>query len=86
MVMNTITAECTIEHGVIKLPPSLGLPDGVKVLINIELLLNHVQGKKVARELAGIWKDDASITTVFSEIDTNRHGVLGRDIDPYDLS
>ncbi len=84
--MNTITAECTIEHGVIELPPSLGLPDGIKVLINIEPLLNHVQRKQVARELAGIWKDDASISTVFSEIDTNRHDILGRDIDQYDLS
>lgn len=84
--MNTKTVECTIEHGVIKLPPSLGLSDGMKVLVNIEPLLTHAQRKKAARELAGIWKNDASIASVFAEIDVKRHADLGRDVDRYDLA
>lgn len=84
--MNTKIAECTIEHGAIKLPPSLGLTDGMKVLVNIEPLLTHAERKKAARELAGIWKDDASIASVFAEIDVNRHADLGRNVDQYDFS
>jgi hypothetical protein len=76
-----ITAKCTIEHGTIKLPQSLSLPDGMTVLVSIEPLPNIVHRKKAARELAGTWKMDTSIDKVFSEIDAQRHVYFGRDVD-----
>jgi hypothetical protein len=76
----SITAECIIEHGMIKLPKSFGLPDGIKVLVNIEPLQQTAQRKKMARELAGSWSGDVTISTVFSEIADERNSYFGRDI------
>lgn len=77
----SITAKCTIDHGTIKLPQSVRLPDGMRVLVNIEPLLKGAQRKKVARELAGSWGKDTSIYSVFSEIEMERHAYFGRDIE-----
>lgn len=76
-----ITAKCIIENGVIKLPRSVKLPDGMKVLVNIEPLLSNAQRKKVARDLAGSWEKDTFIDSVFSEIDAERHSYFGRDVE-----
>ena len=76
-----ITAKCIIKHGAIKLPESLKLPDGMKVLVNIEPLLSDAQRKKAARGLVGSWKKDTSIDSVFSEIDAARHSYFGRDVE-----
>ena len=61
----SITAKCIIDHGTIKLPQSIGLPDGMRVLVNIEPLLKNAQRKKIARELAGSWGKDTSIDLLF---------------------
>ena len=53
----------------------------MKVLVNIEPLLTVAQRKKAARGLAGSWKKDTSIESVFSEIDAERHSYFGRDIE-----
>lgn len=76
----SITAECKIEHGMIKLSKSLGLPDGIRVLVNIEPLHQTSQRKKMARELAGSWSSDATISTIFSEIADERSSYFGREI------
>jgi hypothetical protein len=73
-----ITAKCIIEHGMIKLPPSLGLIDGTKVLVNIEPLLHKSSNKAIARELAGSWGADDSIDLVFADIAAQRHSYYGR--------
>ena len=77
----SITARCTIEQGMIRLPPSLSLPDGMKVLITVEPVLTGAQRKKIARELAGSWGEDSSITPIFEKIDEERHAYLGRDVE-----
>ncbi len=76
----TITAECIVEHGMLKLPKSLSLPDGIRVLVNIEPSHQTVQRKKIARELAGSWNGDVTINTIFTEIAAERSSYFGRDI------
>lgn len=76
----SITAECIIEHGMIKLPKSLRLPDGIRVLVNIEPLKQTAQRKKKLLELAGSWSSDATISTIFSEIADERSSYFGREI------
>lgn len=75
-----ITAECIVEHGMLKLPKSLSLPDGIRVMVNIEPTHQTVQRKKIARDLAGSWHDDATICTIFSEIAADRSSYFGRDV------
>lgn len=77
----SITAKCIIDHGMIKLPQSISLPDGMRVLVNIEPLLKNAQRKKIARELAGSWGKDASIDLLFTEIEKERHAYFGREIE-----
>ena len=77
-----ITAKCIIEHGTIKLPEYLKLPDGMKVLVNIKPLLSKAQRKEAARDLAGAWKKDTSIEAIFSEMDSERHAYFGRGLVP----
>ena len=76
----TITAECIVEHGMLKLPKSVNLPDGIRVLVNIEPSHQTIQRKKIARELAGSWNGDESINTIFTEIADERSSYFGRDI------
>ncbi len=76
----SITAECLIEHGMIKLPKSLCLPDGIRVIVKIEPLQQTAQRKKMARELAGGWRGDATISPIFSEIADERSSYYGREI------
>ena len=76
----SITAKCIIENGTIKLPKSLRLPDGIRVLVNIEPLKHTAQRKKMVRELAGSWSSDVTISTIFSEIAEERSSYFGREI------
>lgn len=76
----SMTAECIIEHGMIKLPKSLRLPDGIRVLVNIEPSKKIAQRKKMLRELAGSWCNDATISSIFSEIAEERSSYFGREI------
>ncbi|NJD38554.1 MAG: hypothetical protein FIA89_09605 [Geobacter sp.] len=76
-----ITTQCTIQHGMIRLPANLGLIDGMKVLVNIEPVTTKASKKVLARKLAGSWNDDSSIGNVFNEIDKERHSYFGRDIE-----
>jgi hypothetical protein len=76
----SITAECIVEHGMIKLPASLSLPDGIRVLVNIEPLQRATQRKKAALQLAGSWRDDLTINSIFSEISDERSSYFGREI------
>lgn len=76
-----ITTQCTIQHGMIRLPANLGLIDGMKVLVNIEPITTKASKRVLARKLAGSWNDDSSIGNVFNEIDKERHSYFGRDIE-----
>lgn len=76
----SLTAECLIEHGMIKLPESLRLPDGIRVLVKIEPLQQTAQRKKMVRELAGSWRGDTTIIQIFSEIADERSSYFGREI------
>jgi hypothetical protein len=76
----SITARCTIEQGMIRLPRALPLPDGMKVIVTVEPVLSVAQRKKIARELAGSWGEDSSIAPIFEEIDEERHAYHGRDV------
>jgi hypothetical protein len=69
----SITAKCIVDHGTIKLPQSISLPDGMRVLVNIEPLLKNAQRKKIAQELAGSWGKDASIDLLFTEVEKERY-------------
>jgi len=77
----TITAKCTIEHGTIKLPPSLGLTDGMKVTVTIKPLLAKSSKKSQLLELAGSWSEDGSIDQIFTQICAERHAYYGRDVE-----
>ena len=76
----SITARCTIEQGMIRLPHALPLPDGMKVIVTVEPVFSGAQRKKIARELAGSWQEDSSILPIFMEIDAERHAYRGRDV------
>ena len=76
-----ITAKCTIEHGSIRLPSSLGLLDGMKVLVNIQPLPAKVSKKTLARQLSGSWESDASINQIFQVIEDDRHTYYGREVE-----
>ena len=76
----SISAECLIEQGMIRLPESLCLPDGIRVKVNIELFQKAARRKKFACEIAGCWKNDTSINDIFSEIEDARSSYLGREI------
>jgi predicted DNA-binding antitoxin AbrB/MazE fold protein len=76
----SMTAECVIELGMIKLPKSLRLPDGIRVVVNIEPSKRIAQRKKMLLELAGSWRNDATISSIFSEIAEERSSYFGRDV------
>lgn len=76
----SLTAECVIEHGMIKLPKSLRLPDGLRIVVNIEPSKKVAQRKKMLSDLAGGWRNDTSISSIFSEIAEERSSYFGRDV------
>lgn len=76
----SMTAECVIEHGMIKLPKSLRLPDGLRIVVSIEPSKKIIQRNKMLRELAGSWRNDTTISSIFSEIAEERSSYFGRDV------
>ena len=75
-----VTAECVIKDGSIKIPSSMGFPDGAKVVVSIELNHELEQRRNKILALAGAWAEDGSITDIFSEIAEKRVVYSGREM------
>ena len=76
----TIMVNGIIEKGSIRLPDNLPLPDGTRVIVRIDPERLTEEKRQVIDELSGAWSDDPSIVDVFQEIEEQRHGYLGRQV------
>ncbi|MEW6587141.1 MAG: hypothetical protein AB1442_16215 [Nitrospirota bacterium] len=76
----TIMVNGIIEKGSIRLPDNLPLPDGTRVIVRIDPERLTEEKRQVIDELSGAWSDDPSIVDVFKEIEEQRHGYLGRQV------
>ena len=76
----TIMVNGIVEKGSIRLPDNLPLPDGTRVIVRIDPERLTEEKRQVIDELSGAWSDDPSIVDVFQEIEEQRHGYLGRQV------
>lgn len=76
----TITVKSKIEKGSIRLPKSVRLPEGTRVLIKIEPILKTKEKLKIVSELSGAWSNDPTIMAIFQELDQKRHEDIGREV------
>jgi len=74
-----ITVKSKIEKGSIRLPKRVRLPDGTRVIVSIAPVLKTKEKLKVISELFGSWADDPSISSIFRQIDQERHTYFGRE-------
>ena len=72
-----ITVKSKIEKGSIRLPKKVGLPDGTRVIVRIEPVLETKKKLKIISELSGAWSDDPTIINIFKEIEQERHRYFG---------
>ncbi|MGR3303199.1 MAG: hypothetical protein ACUZ8I_11925, partial [Candidatus Scalindua sp.] len=56
------------------------IPDGTRVIVRIEPVLRTKEKQKVISELSGTWSDDPTITSIFKEIEQERHYYYGREV------
>jgi predicted DNA-binding antitoxin AbrB/MazE fold protein len=75
-----ITVKSKIEKGSIRLPKKVGLPDGTRVIVRIEPVLETKKKVKIISELSGAWSDDPTIINIFKEIEEERHRYFGREV------
>lgn len=75
-----ITVKSKIEKGTIRIPRRLGLPDGTRVVVRIELMRKTSTKQKIISELSGSWSNDPSLIPIFKEIEKERHSYLGREV------
>jgi len=75
-----ITVKSKIENGSIRLPKKVGLPDGTRVIVRIEPVLETKKKLKIISELSGAWSDDPTIINIFKEIEQERHRYFGREV------
>jgi antitoxin ParD1/3/4 len=69
-----------VENGSIRLPKKLKLPDGTRVIVRIEPVQNAKEKLKIISELSGAWSNDPTITSIFADIDRERHRYFGREV------
>ena len=82
----TITLKGIIKEHSIKLPDWVKLEDGSQVIVNIETdKKDSKEKKKTAEKLCGSWSNDPSIVGIFENIERERHGYPGRNVD-FDVS
>jgi len=74
----TVTSK--IEKGMIRLPKKVKIPEGTKVIVTIEPALKVGEKRKIISSLCGAWSDDASIASIFEEIENDRHQYHGREV------
>jgi hypothetical protein len=75
-----ITLKSKIEKGSIRLPRSVGLPDGTRVIVRIEPVQTSRAKLKTISDLSGAWSKDQTIIPIFEEIDRQRHAYFGREV------
>ena len=76
----TITVKSKIIKGSIRLPKSVRLPEGTRVLVKIEPILKTKEKLKIVSELSGAWSNDPTIMAIFQELDQKRHENIGREV------
>ena len=76
----TITVKSKIEKGSIRLPKRVRLAEGTRVVVKIEPILKTKEKLKIISQLCGGWSDDLTITSIFEEIEKERHSYLGREV------
>jgi len=76
----TITVKGKIENGSVQLQKKVRIPDGTRVIVRIEPVLRTRKKQKVISELSGTWSDDPTITSIFKEIEQERHHYFGREV------
>jgi virulence-associated protein VagC len=76
----TITVKSKIIKGSIRLPKSVRLPEGTRVLVKIEPILKTKEKLKIVSELSGAWSNDPTIMAIFQELDQKRHEDIGREV------
>jgi hypothetical protein len=70
------------------------IPDGTEIIIDLEFIEKQISEpqlpltaeEKLAKlnKLFGAWKNQPDLTTIFAEIDQQRHAYQGRNIDSID--
>ena len=75
-----ITVKSKIKKGSIRLPKSVRLPEGTRVLVKIEPILKTKEKLKIVSELFGAWSNDPTIMAIFQELDQKRHEDIGREV------
>ena len=68
----------------IELAHQTGIPDGMNIIVNIQMP-TYSEQQKLVDQLCGVWQNDPSLSKIFTEIDEQRHRSLPRDI-TFDLS
>ena len=76
----TITVKSRIEKGWIRLSKKVGLPDGTRIILRIEPVLETKEKLKIISELSGSWSDDPTIMSIFDELEHKRHHNSGREV------
>jgi hypothetical protein len=66
----------------IELDHETGLPQGAVVIVNIQpVSLTLEEKRRLVDSLCGVWKNDASIPSVFAEIERQRAMTVPRRVD-----
>jgi hypothetical protein len=63
-----------------------GLPEGMTILVKIQLVKPTYQEQQtLVDELCGVWENDSNLANIFAELDQQRHQSVSREI-TFDLS
>jgi predicted DNA-binding antitoxin AbrB/MazE fold protein len=79
-VLMKITVKSKIEKGWIRLPKKVRLPDGTRIIVQIEPILKTQEKHKILSELSGSWSGDSTIMPIFEELEQERHRDAGREV------
>jgi hypothetical protein len=75
-----ITVKSKIEKGSIRLPKKVAIPDGTRVIVRIEPVIESKEKLRIISELSGAWSEDPTIINIFKEIEQERHRYFGREV------
>ncbi|NQT55672.1 MAG: hypothetical protein HQ551_05550 [Desulfobacteraceae bacterium] len=75
-----ITVKSKIKKGLIRLPKKVQIPDGTRVIVEIEPILKTKEKQKIISELSGSWSNDPTIISIFNELEQKRHNNIGREV------
>jgi len=58
----------------IELIHPIGLPEGMTILVKIQLVKPTYQEQQIlVDELCGVWENDSNLAKIFAELDQQRH-------------